>query len=92
MLDIPQTTAAVSMLETARRMMVLSSHTAAAKVALHSLALISDASVGGDGRIVRVGASTMYVIGHVTCFSRGGLANGLILASGGAEIGAAFNA
>lgn len=88
---IPQTIAAIKVLDSGGRHSLLSLRIAAGKIFLTLLALTSGASVGREGPTVQIGASIMYTLSRFTRFSRPEMEKGLILAGGAAGVAAAFN-
>jgi H+/Cl- antiporter ClcA len=71
---------------------LLSLRTAAGKIGLTLLGLLSGASIGREGPTVQIGASIMYSLSRISSFPHETMKRGLILAGGAAGIAAAFNA
>ncbi|MGD0109786.1 MAG: chloride channel protein [Rhodopila sp.] len=88
---IPQTIAALHMLDPAMVDRVLSLRIALGKVLLTLLGLASGASIGREGPTVQVGASIMHALGKLLRLPRLELRRALVLAGGAAGIAAAFN-
>ena len=88
---IPQTIAALHMLDPAMVDRVLSLRIAVGKVLLTLLGLASGASIGREGPTVQVGASIMHALGKLLRLPRLELRRALVLAGGAAGIAAAFN-
>lgn len=89
---IPQSIAALSYSDDAMRDRLLSLKTAAGKIGLTILGLLSGASIGREGPTVQIGAAIMYSLSRFSSFPQEAMKRGLILAGGAAGIAAAFNA
>ena len=88
---IPQTIAALELIDPAARGSLLSLRIAAGKIGLTLLALISGASVGREGPTVQIGASILHALGALGKFSQPNAERALIIAGGAAGVAAAFN-
>lgn len=88
---IPQSIAALQMVEHSSRSAVLSFRIAIGKIALTLLGLICGASIGREGPTVHIGAAIMFSLGRFARFPHHYMDKGLILAGGAAGIAAAFN-
>lgn len=88
---IPQAIAALRIPNATRRRALLSLRIAFGKILLTLIGFVGGASIGREGPIVHIGASTMYSLGRFTRFPPHYLRHGLIMAGGAAGIAAAFN-
>ncbi|MGH8311972.1 MAG: chloride channel protein, partial [Gammaproteobacteria bacterium] len=88
---IPQAIAALRISNASRRSALLSLRIAFGKILLTLIGFVGGASIGREGPIVHIGASTMYSLGRYTRFPPHYLRHGLIMAGGAAGIAAAFN-
>ena len=88
---IPQSIAALDMVEHRSRSAVLSFRIAFGKILLTLLGLLSGASIGREGPTVHIGAAIMFSLGRFARFPHHYMDKGLILAGGAAGIAAAFN-
>lgn len=88
---IPQSIAALQMVEHTSRTAVLSFRIAIGKILLTLLGLLSGASIGREGPTVHIGAAIMFSLGRFAKFPHHYMDKGLILAGGAAGIAAAFN-
>jgi H+/Cl- antiporter ClcA len=88
---IPQSIAALQMVEHTSRTAVLSFRIAFGKILLTLLGLLSGASIGREGPTVHIGAAIMFSLGRFARFPHHYMDKGLILAGGAAGIAAAFN-
>lgn len=88
---IPQSIAALQMVEHRSRTAVLSFRIAFGKILLTLLGLLSGASIGREGPTVHIGAAIMFSLGSFARFPHHYMDKGLILAGGAAGIAAAFN-
>lgn len=88
---IPQSIAALQMVEHSTRSAVLSFRIAFGKILLTLLGLLSGASIGREGPTVHIGAAIMFSLGRFARFPHHYMDKGLILAGGAAGIAAAFN-
>jgi len=88
---IPQSIAALQMVEHRSRSAVLSFRIAFGKILLTLLGLLSGASIGREGPTVHIGAAVMFSLGRFARFPHHYMDKGLILAGGAAGIAAAFN-
>jgi len=88
---IPQSIAALQMVEHTSRSAVLSFRIAFGKILLTLLGLLSGASIGREGPTVHIGAAIMFSLGRFARFPHHYMDKGLILAGGAAGIAAAFN-
>lgn len=88
---IPQAIAALRIPNATRRRALLSLRIAFGKILLTLIGFAGGASIGREGPIVHIGASTMYSLGRFTRFPPHYLRHGLIMAGGAAGIAAAFN-
>jgi H+/Cl- antiporter ClcA len=88
---IPQSIAALQMVEHRSRTAVLSFRIAIGKILLTLLGLLSGASIGREGPTVHIGAAVMFSLGNFARFPHHYMDKGLILAGGAAGIAAAFN-
>jgi len=88
---IPQSIAALQMVEHRSRSAVLSFRIAFGKILLTLLGLLSGASIGREGPTVHIGAAIMFSLGRFARFPHHYMDKGLILAGGAAGIAAAFN-
>jgi len=89
---IPQSIAVLGYSDEAMRGRLLSLKTAAGKIGLTILGLLSGASIGREGPTVQIGAAIMYSLSRFSHFPQEAMKRGLILAGGAAGIAAAFNA
>ena len=88
---IPQSVAALQMVEHSSRTAVLSLRIAVGKILLTLLGLLCGASIGREGPTVHIGAAIMFSLGNFARFPHHYMDKGLILAGGAAGIAAAFN-
>lgn len=88
---IPQSIAALQMVEHTSRAAILSFRIAFGKILLTLLGLLSGASIGREGPTVHIGAAIMFSLGRFARFPHHYMDKGLILAGGAAGIAAAFN-
>ncbi len=88
---IPQSIAALQMVDHRSRRAVLSFRIAFGKILLTLLGLLSGASIGREGPTVHIGAAIMFSLGRFAKFPHHYMDKGLILAGGAAGIAAAFN-
>lgn len=88
---IPQSIAALQMVEHRSRTAVLSFRIAIGKILLTLVGLLSGASIGREGPTVHIGAAIMFSLGRFAHFPYHYMDKGLILAGGAAGIAAAFN-
>jgi len=88
---IPQSIAALEMIDHTSRSAVLSFRIAFGKILLTLLGLFSGASIGREGPTVHIGAAIMFSLGRFARFPHHYMDKGLILAGGAAGIAAAFN-
>ncbi len=88
---IPQSIAALQMLDHTSRTAVLSFRIAFGKILLTLVGLMSGASIGREGPTVHIGAAIMFSLGRFARFPHHYMDKGLILAGGAAGIAAAFN-
>ncbi len=88
---IPQSIAALQMVDHRSRSAVLSFRIAFGKILLTLLGLLSGASIGREGPTVHIGAAIMFSLGRFARFPHHYMDKGLILAGGAAGIAAAFN-
>jgi H+/Cl- antiporter ClcA len=88
---IPQSIAALEMIDHTSRSAVLSFRIAIGKILLTLLGLLSGASIGREGPTVHIGAAVMFSLGRFGRFPHHYMDKGLILAGGAAGIAAAFN-
>ena len=89
---IPQSIAVLTYSDEFMRDRLLSLKTAAGKIGLTILGLLSGASIGREGPTVQIGAAIMYSLSRFSSFPQEAMKRGLILAGGAAGIAAAFNA
>jgi len=89
---IPQSIAVLGHSDESMRDRLLSLKTAAGKIGLTILGLLSGASIGREGPTVQIGAAIMYSLSRFSSFPQETMKRGLILAGGAAGIAAAFNA
>jgi len=88
---IPQSIAALDLIEPERRSNVISLRIAISKIGLTVLGLLSGASIGREGPTVHVGASIMDALGRFASFPYDYLRRSLVLAGSAAGLAAAFN-
>jgi len=88
---IPQSIAALQMIDHTSRTAVLSFRIAFGKILLTLIGLLSGASIGREGPTVHIGAAIMFSLGRFAKFPHHYMDKGLILAGGAAGIAAAFN-
>lgn len=88
---IPQSIAALEMVEHSSRKAVISLRIAVGKILLTLLGVLSGASIGREGPTVHIGAAIMFSLGGLARFPHHYMDKGLILAGGAAGIAAAFN-
>jgi H+/Cl- antiporter ClcA len=88
---IPQTIAALHMLDAKMIDAVLSLRIAVGKILLTLLGLACGASIGREGPTVQVGASIMHALGRLLKLPRIETQHALVLAGGAAGIAGAFN-
>ena len=88
---IPQSIAALQMIDHTSRSAVLSFRIAFGKILLTLIGLLSGASIGREGPTVHIGAAIMFSLGRFAKFPHHYMDKGLILAGGAAGIAAAFN-
>ena len=88
---IPQSIAALQMIDHTSRTAVLSFRIALGKILLTLIGLLSGASIGREGPTVHIGAAIMFSLGRFAKFPHHYMDKGLILAGGAAGIAAAFN-
>jgi H+/Cl- antiporter ClcA len=88
---IPQSIAALQMIDHTSRTAVLSFRIAFGKILLTLIGLMSGASIGREGPTVHIGAAIMFSLGRFAKFPHHYMDKGLILAGGAAGIAAAFN-
>lgn len=88
---IPQSIAALQMIDHTSRTAVLSFRIAFGKILLTLVGLMSGASIGREGPTVHIGAAIMFSLGRFARFPHHYMDKGLILAGGAAGIAAAFN-
>jgi H+/Cl- antiporter ClcA len=88
---IPQTIAAINVMDPAKRGNLLSLRIVAGKLLLSLTALGFGASIGREGPTVQIGASIMHAFYARGPFQTAGSRRSLILAGGAAGIAAAFN-
>ena len=88
---IPQSIAALQMIDHTSRTAVLSFRIAFGKILMTLIGLLSGASIGREGPTVHIGAAIMFSLGRFAKFPHHYMDKGLILAGGAAGIAAAFN-
>ena len=88
---IPQSIAALQMIDHTSRTAVLSFRIAFGKILMTLIGLLSGASIGREGPTVHIGAAIMFSLGRFAKFPHHYMDKGLILADGAAGIAAAFN-
>ncbi|GAB3126152.1 chloride channel protein [Novispirillum itersonii] len=88
---IPQTIAALEMIDPEARSKVLSLRIAIGKIFLTVLGLCGGASVGREGPTVQIGAAILHTLGQKMHMTRIEMQRGLILGGGAAGVAAAFN-
>lgn len=88
---IPQTIAALHLLDPVPIGVLMSVKVACGKVVLTLLGLCCGASIGREGPTVQIGAAVMHATGRLLRLPRIEMTHALVLAGGAAGIAAAFN-
>ncbi len=88
---IPQTIAALHLVDRTAIATILSLRVACGKIVLTLLGLICGASIGREGPTVQIGAAIMHALGRSLRLPRLELERALVLAGGAAGVAAAFN-
>ncbi len=88
---IPQTIAALHLVDRQAIATILSLRVACGKIVLTLLGLTCGASIGREGPTVQIGAAIMHALGRALRLPRIELERALVLAGGAAGVAAAFN-
>jgi H+/Cl- antiporter ClcA len=88
---IPQTIAALHLVDRTAIATILSLRVACGKIVLTLLGLLCGASIGREGPTVQIGAAIMHALGRSLRLPRIELERALVLAGGAAGVAAAFN-
>ncbi len=88
---IPQTIAALHLVDRDQIAAILSMKIACGKIVLTLLGLACGASIGREGPTVQIGAAIMHALGRALRLPRIELERALVLAGGAAGVAAAFN-
>jgi len=88
---IPQTIAALHLVDRQAIATILSLRVACGKIVLTLLGLLCGASIGREGPTVQIGAAIMHALGRTLRLPRIELERALVLAGGAAGVAAAFN-
>jgi H+/Cl- antiporter ClcA len=88
---IPQTIAALHLIDREQIATILSMKVACGKIVLTLVGLMCGASIGREGPTVQIGAAIMHALGRSLRLPRIELERALVLAGGAAGVAAAFN-